>query len=124
MHATAVEAAGLRSLPEDQKVSFDLLPNARAANEATVKAVSTVSTFCRTGRWSDPPALVSYGRPDRPSASAFAAAAGCRSLSGIYCVGGSLRGNSSVISFCAPLPAVEKLAWALPLPPIRVAVAV
>jgi CspA family cold shock protein len=39
VHATAVEAAGLRSLQEGQKVSFDVVPDARGAKAANLKAV-------------------------------------------------------------------------------------
>ena len=39
VHATAVEAAGLRSLTEGQKVSFDVVPDARGAKAANLKAV-------------------------------------------------------------------------------------
>ena len=38
-HATAVEAAGLRSLTEGQKVSFDIVPDARGAKASNLKAV-------------------------------------------------------------------------------------
>jgi cold shock CspA family protein len=36
---TAVEAAGMRSLAEGQKVSFDIQPDARGAKAANLKAV-------------------------------------------------------------------------------------
>jgi CspA family cold shock protein len=39
VHATAVEAAGLRSLNEGQKVSFDIQPDARGAKATNLKAV-------------------------------------------------------------------------------------
>ena len=39
VHATAVEAAGLRSLSEGQRVSFDIQPDARGAKAANLKAV-------------------------------------------------------------------------------------
>jgi CspA family cold shock protein len=39
VHATAVEAAGLRSLNEGQKVSFDTQPDARGAKADNLKAV-------------------------------------------------------------------------------------
>jgi len=39
VHATAVEAAGLRSLNEGQKVSFDTQPDARGAKAVNLKAV-------------------------------------------------------------------------------------
>jgi cold shock protein len=39
VHATAVEAAGMRSLQEGQKVSFDVVPDARGAKAANLKAV-------------------------------------------------------------------------------------
>ena len=39
VHATAVEAAGLRSLSEGQKVSFDIQPDARGAKAVNLKAV-------------------------------------------------------------------------------------
>ena len=39
VHATAVEAAGMRSLAEGQKVSFDIAPDARGAKAANLKAV-------------------------------------------------------------------------------------
>ena len=42
VHATAVEAAGLRSLNEGQKVSFDIVPDARGAKASnTPLAVRT-----------------------------------------------------------------------------------
>ncbi|MGQ0741412.1 MAG: cold-shock protein [Alphaproteobacteria bacterium] len=39
VHATAVEAAGLRTLSEGQKVSFDIQPDARGAKAVNLKAV-------------------------------------------------------------------------------------
>ena len=39
VHASAVEAAGMRSLAEGQKVSFDILPDARGSKAANLKAV-------------------------------------------------------------------------------------
>jgi CspA family cold shock protein len=39
VHATAVEGAGLRSLDEGQKVSFDIVPDARGAKATNLKAV-------------------------------------------------------------------------------------
>nr|WP_279589295.1 cold-shock protein [Rhizomicrobium electricum] len=39
VHMTAVEAAGMRSLAEGQKVSFDIQPDARGAKAANLKAV-------------------------------------------------------------------------------------
>ena len=39
MHATAVEAAGMRPLNEGQKVSFDIQPDARGAKAVNLKAV-------------------------------------------------------------------------------------
>jgi CspA family cold shock protein len=39
VHTTAVEAAGLRSLNEGQKVSFDVQPDARGSKAANLKAV-------------------------------------------------------------------------------------
>ena len=39
VHATAVEAAGLRSLNEGQKVSFDIVPDARGDKASNLKAV-------------------------------------------------------------------------------------
>ena len=38
VHATAVEAAGMRSLNEGQKVSFDVQPDARGAKAVNLKA--------------------------------------------------------------------------------------
>lgn len=37
VHATAVEMAGLRSLNEGQKVSFDIQPDARGAKAGNLK---------------------------------------------------------------------------------------
>jgi len=37
VHATALEAAGLRSLSEGQKVSFDIQPDARGAKATNLK---------------------------------------------------------------------------------------
>jgi len=37
VHATAVEAAGMRTLNEGQKVSFDIVPDARGAKVANLK---------------------------------------------------------------------------------------
>jgi CspA family cold shock protein len=39
VHATAVEAAGMRTLNEGQKVSFDVQPDARGAKAVNLKAV-------------------------------------------------------------------------------------
>jgi len=39
VHMTAVQEAGLRSLNEGQKVSFDVVPDARGAKAANLKAV-------------------------------------------------------------------------------------
>ncbi|HEY0303181.1 MAG TPA: cold-shock protein [Rhizomicrobium sp.] len=39
VHATAVEAAGMRALDEGQKVSFDVQPDARGAKAVNLKAV-------------------------------------------------------------------------------------
>ena len=39
VHATAVEAAGMRSLDEGQKVSFDVQPDARGAKAVNLKAI-------------------------------------------------------------------------------------
>ena len=39
VHATAVEAAGMRSLNEGQKVSFDEQPDARGSKAVNLKAV-------------------------------------------------------------------------------------
>jgi cold shock protein len=39
VHASAVEAAGMRSLAEGQKVSFAIQPDARGAKAANLQAV-------------------------------------------------------------------------------------
>ena len=39
VHATAVEAAGMRSLNEGDKVSFDTQPDARGSKAVNLKAV-------------------------------------------------------------------------------------
>ncbi|HYM30976.1 MAG TPA: cold-shock protein [Candidatus Cybelea sp.] len=39
VHASAVEAAGLGSLAEGQKVSFDIQPDARGSKATNLKAV-------------------------------------------------------------------------------------
>lgn len=39
VHATALEAAGLRTLNEGQKVSFDVQPDARGSKAVNLKAV-------------------------------------------------------------------------------------
>jgi CspA family cold shock protein len=39
VHVTALEASGLRSLNEGQKVSFDIQPDARGAKAVNLKAV-------------------------------------------------------------------------------------
>jgi CspA family cold shock protein len=39
VHATALEAAGMRSLNEGQQVSFDIQPDARGSKAANLKAV-------------------------------------------------------------------------------------
>ena len=38
VHATAVEAAGMRSLNEGQRVEFDIQPDARGSKAANIKA--------------------------------------------------------------------------------------
>lgn len=39
IHASALEAAGIRTLSEGQKVSFDVQPDARGSKAANVKLV-------------------------------------------------------------------------------------
>jgi len=39
VHATAVEAAGMRTLTEGQRVSFDVQPDARGVKATNLKAV-------------------------------------------------------------------------------------
>ena len=39
VHASAVEAAGMRTLNEGQKVSFDIQPDARGAKAANLQSV-------------------------------------------------------------------------------------
>ena len=39
VHATAVEAAGLRTLTEGQRVSFDVQPDARGVKATNIKSV-------------------------------------------------------------------------------------
>ena len=39
VHATALEAAGVRSLGEGQRVSFDIQPDARGSKAANLKLV-------------------------------------------------------------------------------------
>lgn len=39
VHATAVEAAGMRSLTEGQRVSFDVQPDARGVKATNLKSV-------------------------------------------------------------------------------------
>lgn len=39
VHASAVEAAGLRSLAEGQRVSFDIQPDARGSKATNLRAV-------------------------------------------------------------------------------------
>jgi CspA family cold shock protein len=39
VHASALEASGIRTLNEGQKVSFDVVPDARGAKAANLKAV-------------------------------------------------------------------------------------
>jgi cold shock protein len=39
VHVTAVEAAGMRSLSEGQRVSFDVQPDAKGAKAVNLKAV-------------------------------------------------------------------------------------
>ena len=39
VHASALEAGGIRSLAEGQKVSFDIQPDARGSKAANLKAV-------------------------------------------------------------------------------------
>jgi CspA family cold shock protein len=38
VHATAVEAAGMRSLQEGQRVSFDIQPDARGSKATNLKS--------------------------------------------------------------------------------------
>ncbi len=38
VHATAVEAAGMRSLAEGQRVSFDIQPDSRGSKAVNLKA--------------------------------------------------------------------------------------
>ena len=38
VHATAVEAAGMRSLSEGQRVSFDIQPDAKGSKAVNLKA--------------------------------------------------------------------------------------
>jgi CspA family cold shock protein len=38
VHATAVEAAGMRTLSEGQKVSFDIQPDARGAKAVNLRS--------------------------------------------------------------------------------------
>jgi len=39
VHATAVEAAGMRQLAEGQRVSFDMQPDSRGSKAVNLKAV-------------------------------------------------------------------------------------
>lgn len=39
VHASAVEASGMRSLQENQKVSFDIVPDSRGSKAVNLKAV-------------------------------------------------------------------------------------
>jgi CspA family cold shock protein len=39
VHASAVEAAGLRSLSEGQQVSFDIQPDAKGSKATNLKAI-------------------------------------------------------------------------------------
>jgi CspA family cold shock protein len=39
VHATAVEAAGMRTLTEGQRVSFDVQPDARGVKATNIKSV-------------------------------------------------------------------------------------
>jgi CspA family cold shock protein len=39
VHASAVEAAGLRTLAEGQKVNFDIQPDARGSKAANLSAI-------------------------------------------------------------------------------------
>jgi CspA family cold shock protein len=39
VHATAVEMAGMRSLNEGQKLSFDIQPDAKGAKAGNLKAI-------------------------------------------------------------------------------------
>ena len=39
VHASALEASGIRTLAEGQKVSFDIQPDARGSKAANLKAV-------------------------------------------------------------------------------------
>jgi CspA family cold shock protein len=39
VHASALEAAGMRSLSEGQQVSFDIQPDARGSKASNLKAV-------------------------------------------------------------------------------------
>jgi len=45
VHASAVEMAGMRSLAEGQRVSFDIQPDARGSKAVNLKAAPTFSRF-------------------------------------------------------------------------------
>jgi CspA family cold shock protein len=50
VHVTALEASGMRSLNEGQKVSFDIQPDARGAKAVNLKAVKDGSGLNKNGR--------------------------------------------------------------------------